>query len=186
MDIDHFNAPGPDDPDPDYPVIRRASLSASLPTSSEDSEFDDLDDPDYPLRRRAPSPTSSEEYDEIVARSRRRRRNVAIMACAIVTTAMEIVSSISDKQDYHTSILTGQGWVLELLNGHPRRIQSELGVSHHVFDLLLSNLHRMGYKDSRHVKVEEQLAIFLYTCVTGLSTRHVGERLQRAGNTISK
>ncbi|KAL1944221.1 hypothetical protein VTO73DRAFT_3406 [Trametes versicolor] len=34
--------------------------------------------------------------------------------------------------------------------------------------------------------LEEQLAIFLYTCRTGLSTRHVGERFQRANATITK
>jgi hypothetical protein len=37
---------------------------------------------------------------------------------------------------YHTSILTGEGWVLELLAGHPWRIQTELGVIHHVFEQL--------------------------------------------------
>ena len=31
-----------------------------------------------------------------------------------------------------------------------------------------------------------QLAIFLYTSVTGLSLHHVGERFQRANGTISK
>jgi len=44
----------------------------------------------------------------------------------------------------------------------------------------------MGYKDSREVRLEEQLSIFLYTSVTGLSTRHVGERFQRVNNTIAK
>ena len=33
--------------------------------------------------------------------------------------------------------------------------------------------------------VEEQLAIFLYTSVTGLSLRHVSERFQRANETTS-
>jgi hypothetical protein len=34
--------------------------------------------------------------------------------------------------------------------------------------------------------LEEQLAIFLYACVTGLSVRHLGERFQRSNDTISK
>jgi hypothetical protein len=130
---------------------------------------------------------SSIEDDEIAVRSRRRRHGtVAVMVSAIIATAMEIISALYDKQDYHTSVLSGQAWVLELINGHPDRIRCELGVSHRVFDHLLSNLREIGHKDSRHVKLEEQLAIFLYTCVTGLSIRHVGERFQRANNTISK
>jgi hypothetical protein len=108
------------------------------------------------------------------------------MVSSIVAAAMEVASGLYDKQAYHTSLLSGYAWVLELLNGHPGRIRCELGVSHHVFNLLLANLRHMGYKNSRHVTLEEQLAIFLYTCVTGLSTRHVGERFQRANNTIAK
>jgi len=38
----------------------------------------------------------------------------------------------------------------------------------------------------RHVPLEEQLAIFLYASVTGLSIRHLGERFQRSNETISK
>jgi hypothetical protein len=47
-------------------------------------------------------------------------------------------------------------------------------------------LRKLGYRDSRHVPLHEQLAIFLYTCVTGLTTRHVGERFQRSSSTISR
>ncbi|KAH7917968.1 hypothetical protein BV22DRAFT_976376, partial [Leucogyrophana mollusca] len=44
-----------------------------------------------------------------------------------------------------------------------------------------------GYTDSRNgVTLEEQLAIFLYACVTGLSSRHLGERFQRSPDTITK
>jgi len=39
---------------------------------------------------------------------------------------------------------------------------------------------------SKHVMLEEQLAIFLYTCVTGLSLIHVCEHFQRAVDTASK
>ncbi|KAK0440669.1 uncharacterized protein EV420DRAFT_1249896, partial [Desarmillaria tabescens] len=39
---------------------------------------------------------------------------------------------------------------------------------------------------TRNVFLEEQVAIFLYMCVTGLSVRHVGERFQRSNETIAK
>ena len=88
---------------------------------------------------------------------------------------------------YHTSILTGEGWMLELLNGHPDRIKTSLGVSHDVFDGLTQVLVENGFKKSRRgLLVEEQLGIFLHTCVTGLSMRHVGERFQHSPTTISK
>ncbi|KIJ09149.1 hypothetical protein PAXINDRAFT_33619, partial [Paxillus involutus ATCC 200175] len=34
--------------------------------------------------------------------------------------------------------------------------------------------------------VEEQLAIFLYMCVTGLSSHHVAERFQCSPDTVMK
>ncbi|KIK12708.1 hypothetical protein PISMIDRAFT_51202, partial [Pisolithus microcarpus 441] len=64
---------------------------------------------------------------------------------------------------YHTSILTGEGWMLELLNGHPDRIQTCLGVSHVVFDRLIQVLTHHGFVPSHNgISVEEQLGIFLY------------------------
>ena len=90
------------------------------------------------------------------------------------------------KEPYHTSILSGYAWVQELLNGHPERIRTELGVHKEVFYALLEELQLMGHGDTKYVTLEEQLAIFLYMCVTGLTIRHVGERFQRANGTISK
>jgi hypothetical protein len=37
------------------------------------------------------------------------------------------------KIPYHTSALTGKGWVLELMTGHPDRIWHNLGVNLEVF-----------------------------------------------------
>jgi hypothetical protein len=89
-------------------------------------------------------------------------------------------------QPYHTSKLTGQQWVEELMRGHPERIYNELGVHLHVFVMLLIELRGLGYSDSRYVSLEEQLAIFLYICRTGLGCRHVGERFQRSNETVTK
>ena len=94
-----------------------------------------------------------------------------------------------DKVEYHTSALTGHAWVLELLTGHAKRICCELVVCHHVFYALLGPLQTMGYTDAHGesgLMLEEQLAIFLYTCVTGLSVHHVGECFQHANGTISQ
>jgi hypothetical protein len=71
------------------------------------------------------------------------------------------------------------------LTGHPRHIHTELGVSHVVFDKLISTLCSMGLHSSHRVSLEEQLSIFLYASVTGLSVRYLGERFQRSNDTIS-
>ena len=49
---------------------------------------------------------------------------------------------------YHTSLLTGAGWVMELLAGHPMHICTELGVSRETFIALIEELHGMGHTDS--------------------------------------
>ncbi|KIO10383.1 hypothetical protein M404DRAFT_21335 [Pisolithus tinctorius Marx 270] len=84
------------------------------------------------------------------------------------------------------SILTGSGWVAKLLNSHPERIRTELAVHKHVFNILLWELQQHGIGPSKHIMLKEQLAIFLYTSVTGLSIRHVGEHFQRSNGMISK
>ena len=87
---------------------------------------------------------------------------------------------------YHTSVLAGEGWVMELLAGHPWHIYTELGVSHEVFIALVDKLCHMGHTDSKFVSLEEQVAIFLYASVTGLTVWHLGERFQRANETIAE
>jgi hypothetical protein len=104
----------------------------------------------------------------------------------LITVSGWLITSAYQKVPYHTSILTGEGWVRELLGGHPERIRCELGVHSHVFTALVLELRESGHQDSRFVSLEEQLAIFLYSCVTGLTIRHVGERFQRSNDTISK
>jgi len=110
----------------------------------------------------------------------------AAAAMAAACYLLEYHQRYYNKIPYHNSALSGAGWVCELLRGHPERIRSELGVHKHVFRALVSSLKDAGYRRSKHLTIEEQLAIFLYTCVTGLSIRHVSERFQRATETTSK
>jgi hypothetical protein len=125
------------------------------------------------------------EEDERIWGIRRRFQQRAILA-VILMASSALIESIPIKQPYHTSILTGEGWVQELLAGHPGRIRCELGVSHEVFVGLLNHLYAARYTNSKHLSLEEQVAIFLYVCVTGLSIRHVGERFQRSNDSISR
>ena len=95
-------------------------------------------------------------------------RQIITMFNAVVTTLLSLIIS-STPEPYHTSILSGQGWVEELLEGHPARIQCELGVSQDVFLELVAALASFGHGDSKYVKIEEQLVIFLYMSITGLT-----------------
>ena len=110
----------------------------------------------------------------------------ALIVSVIVSATANMLQSLYVTEAYHTSALSGEAWVLELLCGHPNRIRTELGVSHEVFGELIQELHATGHQNSRYVSLEEQLAIFLYMCVTGLTIRHVGERFQRSNETISR
>ena len=82
---------------------------------------------------------------------------------------MLIVLYTNNPEPYHTSILSGQGRVEELLEGHPGHIHCELGVSREVFLESVSVLCSFGFGSSRYVDIEEQLAIFLHMSVTGLT-----------------
>jgi hypothetical protein len=111
---------------------------------------------------------------------------ITVQLSLLLPTLMRLIHRYYMKEPYHTSILSGYAWLQELLNGHPERIRTELGVHKEVFHALIRELESMGYGGTRYVTLEEQLAIFLYMSVTGLSIRHVGERFQRANGTISK
>jgi hypothetical protein len=95
---------------------------------------------------------------------------VLLLECLLL-----VLQSLYTRLLLHTSILTGEAWILELLVGHPDRIYYSLGVRKHVFYELIANMRAMGLTDSRHVTLEEQLAIFLHTSLTGLTIRHLGE-----------
>jgi hypothetical protein len=111
---------------------------------------------------------------------------IACFINVLIPAITQVVRQYHMKEPYHTSILSGQGWVEELLHGHPNRIRTELGVSKEVFNALIFKLREMGHSETKYVSLEEQLAIFLYACVTGLTVRHLGERFQRSNATISK
>jgi hypothetical protein len=123
-----------------------------------------------------------------LAMRQRLQRLTVLLVTSILAAAAAVLQSLypNDPIPYHTSILTGEGWVTELLHGNPRCIRCKLGVHHHVFEALVSELRGMGHTNSRFVSLEEQLAIFLYSCVTGLTIRHTGERFQRSNETISR
>lgn len=125
--------------------------------------------------------TQDESDDEILM------VEIAATAAALATASIVAhVAPLVEKTPYHTSALSGLDWVRELLHGHPEHIRCELGVHKHVFVALIKYLQQAGVSSSKHMLLEEKLAMFLYTCVTGLSIHHVCEQFQRATETTSR
>ena len=110
---------------------------------------------------------------------------ISLVVGIIITNAATVICAHYLKEPWHTSMFTGQMWILELLAGHPECICTELGVHQHVFYALIEELHELGHTNSKYVTLEEQLIIFLYCLVTGLTVRHLGERFQRSNDTIA-
>ena len=95
---------------------------------------------------------------------------ITLQLSLLIPTLLRLIFCYHMKEPYHTSIFSGYAWVQELLNGHPEHICTELGVHKEVYYALIEELQSMGHGDTRYVTLEKQLAIFLYTSVTGLTT----------------
>ena len=65
---------------------------------------------------------------------------LSIIVCAIAGMVAPILELRKDPEPYHTSILSGEGWLLELLTGHPERIHTELGMHSEVMDIAMHDL----------------------------------------------
>jgi hypothetical protein len=134
----------------------------------------------------SPKSKSKARLDALRQKETLRKQKISAIA-TVLGAATVILSGNRDKQPMHTSILTGQRWLEELLNGHPTRFYNQLGMKKLVFCRLLLELRvKSGLHDTKHVKAEEQLAIFLYLCRTGASSRLLMERFQRSPDTISR
>ena len=121
------------------------------------------------------------------AQSKQKKLAILIAVMAAGAGAAFYKECVLSRQPYHTSILTGRMWVLELLHGNPHRIQEQLGMKKHVFQQLVRRLYlTTSANHTRYVELEEQVAIFLYIMVTNLSNRKVAECFQCSGDTISR
>ena len=85
------------------------------------------------------------------------------MAAVAAAVSTNHIISLLFPTPMNTSVLTGMGWLLELLTGHAVHFYDSLGMPKHVFRKLASvqelELHA-GLKHSRHIRAEEQVAIY--------------------------
>ena len=116
-----------------------------------------------------------------------RNQRIAGMVLLAATNATLSYVSCFEKLPQHTSRLSGQQWVDELIAGHDVRFYNELGMQKFVFRRLLAVLEQNGQlSETCHVSTSEQLAIFLHYVQRGLSNHALQERFQRSGDTIAK
>ncbi|KAJ3992550.1 hypothetical protein F5050DRAFT_1579347 [Lentinula boryana] len=48
----------------------------------------------------------------------------------------------------HDSVFTGEMWIDELVEGHPRRMRESMGMASHVFQNLVKEMRKAGLRDS--------------------------------------
>ena len=118
----------------------------------------------------------------------------ALAVLWIASVSVQIIHIIQERHrakhacriPYHTSVLTGEMWVNELLSRQPRCFWTELGVYQSTFILLMKAVQKLGLQSLHHVSIEQQVTIFLYIFVTGITCIHTGEHFQHSTSMISK
>lgn len=109
------------------------------------------------------------------------KRKVAVFAAAITAAAGALLmfQRKPPPRAKHTSILTGQQWVEEILLGHPGRFRELMGMGRSLFRRLCQELQlKGGLRPARYVFVDEQVAIWLFFVRTGQTSRILQERFQ--------
>ena len=106
---------------------------------------------------------------------------------AIIETLYASDRSSVNRTRIHTSILTGDLYVKEVLEGHELRCKRDFRMEKHIFHKLVECLRdKCHLKDTDFVSVEEQLAIFLYAVSKNASNRTLQGQFQHSGETISR
>ena len=120
--------------------------------------------------------------------AQRKHRNwifTLLAATAIGVVTKHLALSICTTP-MNTSRLTGISWVQELLTGHPVWFSDALAMPKHVYRKLVKELQLYGgLAHLKHVLQEEQVAIFLHFCKTGMTIRDLQEHFQHSPSTIS-
>jgi hypothetical protein len=116
-----------------------------------------------------------------------RMQLVASLVCTVIAFTASLNLDVPDALPMHTSMLTGQMWLNELLAGHPDRFKHQIGMAKHVFYRLSFELQAFsGLVSTKFVTADEKLAIFLHFARTGCSTQILQQRFQRSADTISR
>ncbi|KAM0903096.1 hypothetical protein ACQ4PT_018891 [Festuca glaucescens] len=106
---------------------------------------------------------------------------------AIIEALYAREESSANRTRIHTSILTGDMYVKEVLEGHELRCKRDFQMEKHIFHNLVECLReRCLLRDTDFVSMEEQVAIFLYAVSMNASNRTLQGQFQHSGETISR
>ncbi|KAJ6576149.1 hypothetical protein DFH09DRAFT_838794, partial [Mycena vulgaris] len=109
-------------------------------------------------------------------RQRKIRLVAALVCTAVAFTAASLCLDVPNPIPMHTSLLTGEIWLKELLAGHTGRFREQLGVGKQVFHRLSFEFQAYGgLVSTKYVSADEKLAIFLHFARTGCSSRMLQE-----------
>ncbi|KAE9391291.1 hypothetical protein BT96DRAFT_765019, partial [Gymnopus androsaceus JB14] len=87
----------------------------------------------------------------------------AVITTTIAITVIDATWNQLNPEPYHTSLLSGSGWIEELLNGHRDWMKDNLATRPPLFCCLEHNLIQKGeLTGGKYINTKEQLAIFLY------------------------
>ncbi|KAL3720411.1 hypothetical protein ACJRO7_005259 [Eucalyptus globulus] len=110
--------------------------------------------------------------------------NLDLLIGWLCLVAMDM--SVHTKEPIRDRNLSGPEWMRELICGHSDRIYEAFRMERHVFLNLCDLMRIRGWlKDSRYVRIDEQVGIFLSLVGHNNSTRDLCERFQRSRHTIS-
>ncbi|KAI3684070.1 hypothetical protein L2E82_49972 [Cichorium intybus] len=96
-------------------------------------------------------------------------------------------NSCTTRRPCHTSDRTGHIFINDILNSHPRRCYDMFRLHVPVFRQLCTDLAtKYGLKQTRHISIEESVAIFLISLAHGCTNRFTQETFNHSGETIHR
>ena len=108
----------------------------------------------------------------------------------IMGVISEYIEKYIHKIPCRTLKLTGELWVQDVLNGHPRRYQEQFRMSASIFlsleKWISTHTEIRNLRKHEGISIMQKLAIFLWITGHGASNRDAQEQFQHSGETISR
>ena len=122
----------------------------------------------------------------ITDHARCQRQLITLLMACLAGSAVEVYAHhYILKHPYHDSPYCGEIWLRDLMKGHLDRFRGQFGVHKHVFRHLVTELQALSMANLKHLTLDEHVAIFLYSEVSGLLVQLISECFQHSFSMIS-